>query len=154
MLLEQSRLDYKKLVEFYRKYNLVPSGLSNRELEDYFRLLDGRGNLIVEMIDGEIVGFCEHWCINYEQLGRILVHGLIDARDENTQNGDIAFVANVAVHPDYEGKIIFEKMKVRYFMDNFNCKYFCGDSRRKKHHHTYNVYKRSDLINKYLTQEV
>lgn len=145
----------KSLVEFYRNYNLVPSALTDEELASYFELVNNRGNLIVERDEmGNIVGFCEFWKIDYEQLGRIIVHGLIDAREENTTNGTLAFVANVAVHPDYQKKGIFEAMKVKFFMYNFNCTHFCGDSHRKKHHQTFNIYKRTELISKYLKQGV
>lgn len=143
------------LVEFYRKYNLVESGLSDDELEEYFHIVDKKGNLFIERdAGGRIIGFCEYWRINFEQFGRILCDGLIDARVEDTSSGQIAFVANVAVHPDWANGHLFTVMKNRFFTRNYHCKYFCGDSRRKKHHHTINVYKRNELMFKSNKEEV
>jgi len=147
-------MDYLKLVEFYRDYNLVPSGLNDGELCAYFIALDHRRNLIVEIdYEFDIIGFIELWRINYEQLGRILVHGMIDARKEDTENGNICFLANLAIRPDHRGDMCLDRLlRNRFFKENYGCEYFCGDSRRRIHHHTFNVYKRSEIMSKYLTE--
>jgi ribosomal protein S18 acetylase RimI-like enzyme len=147
-------IDYKELVRFYRAYNLVPSGLSDDELTAYFIAMEHRKNLIVELdFEFAIIGFIELWRINYEQLGRIMVHGLIDAREEDTSSGPICFLANLAIHPDYRSdKHLDRILRNRFFKENYQCEYFCGDSRRRIHHHTFNIYKRTDIMNKYLTE--
>jgi hypothetical protein len=149
-------MDYMKLVKFYRDYNLVPSGLDDAELCAYFIALDHRKNLIVELdYEFEVIGFIELWRINYEQLGRIMVHGLIDAREEDTSSGSICFLANLAIHPEHRNGPVADILRHRFFKENYTCQFFCGDSRRKKHHHTFNVYPRTEMIKKYLpTMEV
>jgi len=148
-------MNYAKLVEFYRRYNLVESGLNDKDLENYFYLLDGRGNLIVEHDTlGEVIGFMENWRINYEQLGRIIVHKLIDARVEDTEHGNICFVANLAIHPEHRGLALWKKLHARFLKENFSCEYFSGHSQRKSHHKTFNIYKRNELFLKTTKEEV
>jgi ribosomal protein S18 acetylase RimI-like enzyme len=144
-----------KLVNFYRKYNLVPSSLDDLELYEYFKLSDQKKNLIVE-VDAEqnILGFIEFWRITYQQLGYIMCHGLIDARYQNTEDGSICFLANLAIHPDFERTNVAKLLRDRFFMENYKCELFVGDSRRRVHHHTFNVYKRTEIMSKYLTKEV
>jgi ribosomal protein S18 acetylase RimI-like enzyme len=146
-------IDYRKLVEFYRKYNLVPSPLTDDALCAYFIALDHRRNLIVEYdYEFEIIGFIELWRINYEQLGRIIVYGSLDAREENTTDGELCFLANLAIHPEHRHGPVGHLLRNRFFKENYSCTHFCGDSRRRKHHHTFNLYKRNDIITKYLTE--
>jgi hypothetical protein len=149
-------LDYKKLVQFYRKHNLVECPLSDDAFCAYFIALDHRKNLIVEWdYEFEITGFIELWRINYEQLGKIMVHGLIDASEEDTTSGNICFLANLAIHPDYRGnREVYRILRNRFFKENYSCEFFCGDSRRRMHHHTFNLYKRSEIMDKYLTEGV
>jgi hypothetical protein len=143
-------MNYDKLVQFYRAYNLIPSSLTDEELAKYYKLMDSQDNLIVECdSEGEIIGFCEIWRINYDQLGRIMVHGVIDARHEDTVSGSICFVANLAILPYYRMNGVFDLMKHKFFIQNYNCEYFCGDSRRRSHHHTFNLYKRNEFIQKF-----
>lgn len=97
----------------------------------------------------QIIGLTEFWRINYEQLGRIVVHGSLDAREEDTTSGEIAFVANTMVHPEHKNQGIFESMKVKFFLANYTCKFFAGDSQRRKHHKSFNIYPRTELISKY-----
>jgi ribosomal protein S18 acetylase RimI-like enzyme len=147
-------LDYNKLVQFYRLHNPVASSLSDEELAEYFKLIDERNNLVVECDQGgDIIGFIEFWRINYEQLGRIMVHGLIDARDEDTITGSICFFANTAIHPDFRKSEVGEFMKKKFFLMNYNCDFFCGDAIRKINKHTFNIYKRSHIF-KHLKEEV
>ena len=147
-------INYMKLVEFYRDYNLIESGLNDQELCAYFIALDHRHNLIIELDwEHDIIGFIELWRITYEQLGRIMVHGLIDARAEDTSSGSICFLANLAIHPSHRGdKSLDRLLRNRFFKENYGCEYFCGDSRRRIHHHTFNIYKRSEIMSKFLTE--
>ena len=147
-------MDYQKLVEFYNVHNLLPSTKSDEELWAYFARMDYRKNLIMEYdTEFNIIGYCEFWRINCEQLGKIMVYGASNINEEETTSGEIAFVANVAVHPEHK-RYVFKSMKAKFFLMNYNCKFFCGDSRRRVHHHTFNIYPRTEMISKYLTTEV
>lgn len=144
-------MDYKKLVQFYREYCVPGSALSDEALCAYFIALDHRKNLLVEVdYEFEVIGFIELWRISYEQLGKIMVHGFIDARDENTTDGPICFLANLAIHPAHRGGPVASILRHRYFKENYTCSYFCGDSRRRAHHHTFNIYPRTEIMSKYM----
>jgi hypothetical protein len=148
-------MDYMKLVKFYRAHCIPGSALSDDALCAYFIALDHRKNLIVELdLEQEIIGFIELWRINYEQLGRIMVHGLIDAREENTTDGELCFLANLAIHPSHYRGPVADLLRRRFFKENYTCSFFCGDSRRRAHHHTFNIYPRTEIMSKYLTLEV
>ncbi len=148
-------IDYRKLVEFYRKYNLVECKLSDEEFMAYFIAMDHRKNLIIEWdYEFEVIGFIELWRISYEQLGRIMVHGCIDAREEDTASGNICFLANLAIHPEHRNGPVADLLRRRFFKENYTCSYFCGDSRRRAHHHTFNIYPRTEIMSKYLTEGV
>ncbi len=51
---------------------------------------------------------------------------------ENVQNGQIAYVANTYIRPEYRNGRVYKMLRDRFFEFNKECTHFCGIARRKK----------------------
>jgi len=122
-----------QLTDIYINYeNWHEHKLSEEEARKYFQRLIEKGNIISYTDNGSVVGYVEFWRINYEQWGRIVCGETFSAYTEDIVNGNIAYVANAWIHPDYRRTKIFRMGKMEFFKRNFKCDYFVGEARRKK----------------------
>lgn len=108
----------------------------------------GKGNIQVYEENGEVLGYYEVWRINFEQFGRLVCHTEdFYANDEDTTNGNIAYVANVWIKPEHRKGKVFRELKLRFFKQTYNCEYFVGEAIRKKCG-LVKVFKKSELSGK------
>lgn len=106
--------------------------LSQEEADKYHEKLLGQGSIITVQDGYFLCGYTELWLINYEQFGRIICHERFSAMDEDVVGGNVSYVANVWVHPDYRDKGVLKLMRNRFFDKSKHCKFFVGQALRKK----------------------
>jgi len=126
--------------------------LSKEKAYDYFNRLVYTGNIITHIQGGELVGYVEFWRITFGQFGRIICHSPFSAYQEDVQNGNIAYVANTWIKPEYRNTQVYKALKLAFFQATYMCDYFVGEALRKKHRPV-KVFKRSDFMGKYINKE-
>lgn len=105
--------------------------LSRPEAYKYNDKLMSTGNIIT-CSDGDILcGYVEYWRISYEQFGRILCREPFSAMHEDVQTGQIAYVANTYIRPEYRDSNVYKQLRNRYFEINDQCTHFAGTALRK-----------------------
>lgn len=106
--------------------------LSEEEAYEYHRILLERGNIIT-VVDGEaFCGYVEYWRLTFEQFGRVICGEPISAINEDVQTGQIAYVANTFIFPEYRQGAVARMLRERFFEANEPCTHFCGNARRKR----------------------
>lgn len=125
-----------QLVEFYYKYDKFQEGyLDEDAIRRIYTVLLNKDRLhIYKDNDGKLLGYGESWRISYTQFGRIICgHNLysnLESEDINT--GNIAYLANVTIHPEWRGTHVLRMLRNDFFTKNYMCEYFCGTARRKR----------------------
>ena len=137
-----------QLVNIYFKYehwqkNKMPYDIAYA----YHKKLYELGNMQIYEEKGKVLGYVEFWLINFEQFGRIICHETFYADGENVIRGNIAFVANVWVDPQYRNSYIIKELKLKFFKNTFHCDYFVGEAIRKTSSQPIKVFRKSDLSN-------
>jgi len=121
-----------QLINIYlEKENWHEYKLPREEAEKYFKRLIGKGRILWVTDNKRIVGYVESWRINYEQFGRIICKETFSAYTEDVETGNIAYVANTWIHPDYRWEV-YKILRNKFFNQNKDCEYFVGDARRKR----------------------
>jgi len=125
-----------QLLEFYYKYDKFQTGyLKEEEARKIYETLLSRNRLHLYLDNsGRLLGYGESWRIDYWILGRLIcgenLYGELDTID--IENGDIAYLQNVTIHPDWRNTTVLKMLRNDFFSRNFNCKYFIGHAKRKK----------------------
>lgn len=97
----------------------------------YFDAMIKRGNIIAYQDNGELLGYCEFWRLNFEQFGRLVCKAPFFTLEEDTENGNICFVANVWIKPDYRRGMVFKSLELLFFKLNNRCEWYTGFAWRK-----------------------
>jgi len=122
----------QKLNELYQYETWHKERLDETELTKYHDKLLSLGNIIT-VSDGELlVGYVEFWRLTYEQFGRIVCGEPFSGSNEDVQTGQIAYVANTYIRPEYRQGSVYKIMRDRFFKVNKLCTHFVGHARRKK----------------------
>ena len=143
-----------KLAAFYHKYDTFHVGENMERSHMMFqKLLDH--NRIITSLDhnGEIIGFVESWRLDYKQFGWVICHPEypnIDMWDLN--GGNICYLANVAIHPDYRFSYVYQYLKTEFFRQNYACEFFTGQAYRKRHQ-PLKVFTRQEFYDRYAKDE-
>lgn len=137
-----------QLIDIYYQYeDWHRSKLPREEAYKYFDKLLKTGNIQVYEQEGRILGYVEVWRINYAQFGRIICHERFSAMDEDISSGNICYLANTWIHPDFRHTNVYKILKLMFFKSNFGCDYFVGSALRKKTQ-PIKVFKKADLVSK------
>ena len=113
--------------EWWHKKKLEPD-----VARKYFKKLIQQGNIIYYEFNNEILGYVEFWRIDFKQLGRIICHAPFCADGEDITSGDICYLANTWIHPDFRNGYVYKVLKKEYFKRNGHCKFHIGETERKK----------------------
>lgn len=142
----------EKLSDFYHKYDPIHKGENRERSRMLFQQLLDKGRVIVAYDNGgEVIGFVESWRLDYKQLGWYLCHRVYPNLDIwNITDGNICYLANVVIHPDYRFKYVYQYLKTEFFRQNFVCDFFIGQAYRKKHQ-PLKVFTRQEFYDKYAT---
>lgn len=130
-----------------RKMPLEESLLYHSEMYD-------RGNIVIAERDGKVIGYFEVWKITFEQFGKLICHVPFSAFQENVQDGNIAYVANVWIHKDYRKGEVVKELKKKFFEATWMCDYFVGQALRKTSSQPVKVFKKEDLVSRGYKQGV
>ena len=117
---------------YYEEETWIENKVSMEEIGKYHKIALERGNIFYAVKDENIVGYCETWRIDFDQLGKIVCNVKMDIDTEDTVSGNIAFVCNVWIHRDFRKKNVIKLMRDKWYMDNSHCDYYCGHAQRKK----------------------
>lgn len=125
-----------QLVEFYYKYDAFQTDyLDKAAIRRIYEILFNRNRLHIFCDnDSKLLGYGESWRINYDVFGRILcghnIYAQLDLVD--IEYGNIAYLANVTIHPDWRHKEVLNILRNDFFTKNYSCDYFVGHAKRKK----------------------
>lgn len=104
--------------------------LSKEEADRYHEVMLSNGNIIT-VSDGDILcGYVEYWRVSFEQFGRIICGEPFSSIHENVQNGQIAYLANTYIRPEYRHGKVYKLLRARFLEVNKLCTHFCGEARR------------------------
>jgi hypothetical protein len=106
--------------------------LDEESSNEYHRKLLEQGNIITITKGDLLVGYVEFWRISYEQFGRIICGEPFSALCEDVVHGNIAYVANTFILPEYRKGKVYKMLRDRFLETNKMCTHFCGTARRKK----------------------
>lgn len=124
----------EQLLDFYHKYDWKDSEIPDEKLKVTLdNLLMKKRYIFCHNSDGNLVGYTETWRINYEQLGRIICKLPFDVGIEDIESGNIAYIANITIHPEWRNGDVLHSMKVKFMQDYFDCDYFIGVRRKGKY---------------------
>ena len=99
--------------EWWQSHKETWCGITN-----YHQAMLDKGNLIVYVEDGILLGYCEFWRISFEQFGKLICHEKFIAPFENTTDGEICYVANAWIHPDHRQGVVYKRLKSKFFRLN------------------------------------
>lgn len=97
----------------------------------YFLKMIDRGNIIAIQDSDELLGYVEAWKINFEQFGRIICKAPFWTYEENTTDGNICYLANIWIKPDFRRGMVFKSIETLFFALNNKCEYYAGYASRK-----------------------
>ena len=110
----------------------------------YFEAMIRRGNIIAYHDQNKLLGYVEFWHINFEQFGRLVAKAPFFTLEEDTEHGNLCFVANVWIKPDFRRGMVFKALELLFFKMNNRCEYYCGTALRKRTQ-PIKVFKRENL---------
>lgn len=146
-IIEQlNNIYYKE--EWWQSHKETLAGITN-----YHQTMMDKGNLICHIENGEVLGYVEMWFINFEQFGRIVCREEFIAPLENTTDGNICYLANTWIKPEYRNNCVYKKLKVKFFQISHKCDYFVGEALRKRTQ-PIKVFKKSELIGRLFKEGV
>lgn len=119
-----------RLAEFCRAYDKVQT---IKGLEYALDIALAKGRIIICEFDDKIVGYVETWRITFEQFGRLICKAPFLLDREDIEHGNICYLANTAIHPDYRNSFVVKYLKEKFFEQNSDAEYFVGEALRKKH---------------------
>jgi len=138
----------EQLVEIAQKYETSYKGEHSYAHDyAYHNAMLAKRNIITYTQDGIVLGYFEVWFLNFEQFGRLVVHAPFNQLDEDIVNGNIAYVANTWIHPDFRKGAVYKILRNRFFNMCNKCEYYCGSALRKKTQ-PIKVFKVKDLVSK------
>jgi hypothetical protein len=92
----------------------------------------GRNAIIIYQQEDMVLGYFEVWLINFEQFGRLVAHAPFNQIDEDIISGNLAYVANTWIHPDFRQGAVYKILRNRFFLKCCKCDFFVGSALRKK----------------------
>ena len=127
--------------------------LDRQEAWKYHDKLLRMGNIITVQDGDTLCGYGEYWRLSFEQFGRIICGEHFSAFNEDVQTGQIAYVANVYVKPEYRKGTTIKLLRNRFYEINQLCTHFVGEARRKRSEPV-KVFKRESLIGANKLEEI
>lgn len=123
----------KQLTDIYLNHETWhTTKLDEASANSYHQQLLDSGNIITISDGDTLIGYVEYWRISYEQFGRLICGEPFSAVHEDVQTGQIAYVANTFVLPEYRKTEVYKRLRDRFFEANKLCTHFVGEARRKR----------------------
>lgn len=134
-----------QLWDFYEKETWHQTRLTKAEADVYHSTLLDRGNIITVSNVDFLLGYVEYWRLSFEQFGRIVCGEPFSAIHEDVQRGQVAYVANTYIRPEWRSTKVYRLLRDRFFEANRACTHFVGEARRKKSA-PIKVFRREDIM--------
>ena len=148
MLAIETKPIVEQLVDIAREYETSYKGVHSYTHDyNYHNAMLAKGAIITYLVDGVVLGYFEVWRINYHQFGRLICHDNWNQLDEDITTGNLAYVANTWIHPDFRQGAVYKVLRNRFFAMCNKCEYYCGSALRKRTQ-PIKVFKVKDLVNK------
>lgn len=139
----------EQLCVIYYKYETWhKTVMSIEQARHYHKTMLERGNILIYEENRIVVGYIEILCINFEQFGRIVCTDSFCSTEENTTDGNIAYVNNMVILPERRNSSIIKYLRNMSFKKFFKCEYFCGTRVTKSTSKKIKIHKRSELSSK------
>ncbi len=132
----------KYIYNNYEKWDTIK--LVGDELNEYFERQLINGNILTYVKDGELRGYLNFWCINNEQLGRLMC-GITLAHNENLLDGNIALISRMWVNPEDRNGEAFSMLAAMFLSRNKQCTHYAAFQQHKKHK-PFQCYTREEII--------
>ena len=120
-----------QLWEFYQEEKYHKNRIDKVEADKYHDKLIRTGNILTVSEGNILCGYVEIWRLNYEQLGRIICGEWFSAYLEDVQHGNIAWVGNTYIRPEYRKGEVYNMLKDRFREVTKDCRYYSGRAQRK-----------------------
>ena len=141
-----------QLADFSLKYDpYQQKDVSKEHIKNTFVTLLDKNRVIYKLDpNGDLIGFVESWRINYEQFGKLICNPnkQPDLRQWDIETGNICYLGNILIHPDFRQGLVIRYLKTEFFKQNFMCEYFVGERVAKKHKPV-KVFSRKDFLDYY-----
>lgn len=148
MLAIETKPIVEQLVDIAQQYETSYKGKHHYTHDyNYHNTMLGKDAIITYVEQGIVLGYFEVWFLNFEQFGRLVAHAEFNQLNEDVVNGNMAYVANTWIHPDFRQGAVYKILRNRFFAKCNNKEYYCGVALRKRTQPV-KVYKIKDLVNK------
>lgn len=97
----------------------------------YHDILLENGAITVAMENTMVLGYIEVWKINFEQLGRIMCGENFSAIHEDIYNGNIAFLANMWIRPEFRLGWVIKYLRLKFFGKYGDCRFYTGKTTKR-----------------------
>lgn len=140
----------EQLIEFHLSEPWQKS-IPDEELATYFHTLINKSRLITLWDGNTLAGYIESWRLTPEQFGRTITSGGISIFDEDIETGNICYVANMSIRPEYRNSDAMKNLRMLFMLQNFNCEFITGTSKHNKSC-AVKIFKRQEYWNKYIKE--
>jgi len=138
----------QQLVDIYYQYETWHTDkLTYEQVLVYHQTMLDKNAIITYQQEGIVLGYFEVWFLTFEQFGRLVAHAPFNQSDEDISKGNLAYVANTWIHPNFRQGAIYKVLRNRFFKMCNHCEYYCGTALRKKTQ-PIKVYKVKNLVNR------
>ncbi len=143
-----------ELTRFYYHIDVqVENPMSADQTRAYHAHLLDKDAIRFAMAGDRLLAYVAYYRINHEQLGRLVCQEPFNAMTEDIQNGNICYLIDVTVDPDFRNGEVMKSLKKLYFAKNQDCDYFIGHAIYKKRSQPIRVFKRTEFMKRYLRGE-
>jgi len=109
----------------------------------YHTKLYNQGNVQCHEEMGVLLGYYEVWFINEKQLGNIVIGRRFTADSEDITSGDIAYLANCWIDPNFRRGRVFKDLYLRFMEQTRKCRVYAGETAKRKF--KLNIFKRRQV---------
>ena len=108
--------------EWWQSHKETSAGITN-----YHQTMLDKGNIVCYLEGGRVLGYYEIWKVNWKQLKLILKNKEFIAPFEDTNGGNICYLANLWIRNDYRKTFVFTVLKRMFNIQTKDCRYFVGN---------------------------
>ena len=142
-----------ELKRFYKTIDVqMEHPMDDASIDAYHSYLIGKDAISMVIEADRLLGYVAYYRINFEQLGRLVCQLPFNAIEEDIVSGNICYLIDVTIDPEVRGKHVYKQLKEMFFSKNADCEYFIGHAIYKKRSQPIRVFKRTEIMNKYLKE--
>lgn len=144
-----------ELLRFYKHIDVQTDNpmTNDAQIMNYHNHLIEQDAIRVIMNGDRLLAYIAYYRINHEQLGRIICQEPFNACSEDIKSGNICYLIDVTIDPDYRLTEVGNMLKKLFFEKNQDCDYFIGHAIYKKRSQPIRVFKRTEFMKRYLRGE-